>query len=275
MTVRRCPGGLVNAANGDALQFNADGGVDGYWETHAGYDNVVFLLVDEMFSFGANYLAGNDAVGQWHWTLTDADEGVFYGIASVASHPGIVRIESNGDSTPVMDAGGGDTAGSGTSVVQISIDDVAWLRFIVRVPSVNATELSSASQGIGLIQTSTTAALTGATPLFGANGIALFKPNGVANWQVRDSNASSGTNSDTNRAAALNDWIECILINKGSGTWGRIVNGVTLSDHTGAPTGVLVYPAAWIDSADAVNDKFFDIDHFSIGVKTAAANRYS
>jgi hypothetical protein len=273
LTRRRCPAGLVTAAHGDTLQFNAEGGVDGYWETVAGYDNVTHVLCDEMFSFGAGYLNANDAVGQWHWTITDADEGVFYGIAGEANHPGIVRIETTGAATPVIDAGGGDTAGSGTSVVQISIDDIAWVRLIVRIPTVESNDVN-ADYGIGLVQNSTSGELGSSTPNLGGNGLILFKANGTANWLIRDENASAGTNSDTGRAAALSDWIECILTNEGGGTWGVVINGTAIADHTGAPTGVLVYPAAWINSSDAVTNNFFDVDHFSIGLR-AAGNRYS
>lgn len=186
-------------------------------------------------------------------------------ITAVASHPGIrrfTRLAASGSGTSMAYVGDSSTDPA------ISIADVAFLYFVVRAPTVatNQTSLTDKRLVIGLVADASDASN------FGGDGLALILDlDGATTWRIKDENSSSATFTTT-VTATIDGWVECLLINEGSGTWGVFVNGTDYGTHAGVITSGTLVPAV-ICNATAAVGAVLDVDEFTIGF-LSAANRY-
>lgn len=187
---------------------------------------------------------------------------------SEQGHPGVRRFgRPSGAGTGLSFA---YVAQTSTSELTIDISDVAYLYFNVKIPS-EATQAALTSRRfvIGLVQDA--ADLDGTGPDLGGNGLVLWKLNTSGNWFIRDENASAATTTTTN-SAVLGEWVECLMVNEGSGNWGIQVNGTDHGTHSGVATSGMMMLAIGIETTSVV-DAFLDVDEISIGF-LSSVNRF-
>jgi hypothetical protein len=200
-----------------------------------------------------------------HWVWNTAGSMNVTDITSIASHPGIRRF------TRTVASGVGTAmayVGDSSTDPAINISDVAFLYFVVRAPTVavDQTALTDKRLIIGLV-----ADASDPTNL-GGNGLVLILDlDGVTTWRIKDENASSATFTAT-VTATLDVWVECLLVNEGSGNWGIQVNGTDYGTHSGVITSGMLLPAIICNETSAVG-AILDVDEFTIGF-LSAANRY-
>jgi hypothetical protein len=202
-------------------------------------------------------------IGLYHWDVINDDDGPFRGIASEASHPGIVQIEST---AAVNMRVSGSRNSSGQQLPVFDLGEVRELNCIFRVPITSS--FTNCSYGIGLTSSAADADVSGTTPLMGGTALVFHKPSSNANWLARRVTTGTGVGFDSGRAAVLNDWIDATMKNLGGGTWSLRVNGgngVPVATVTGVATSGLVAPLFWMSSTSALQRRF-DVDKFSVGL---------
>lgn len=232
-------------------------------------DGRVKVFSEDFWSLGSGYLSGNDAVGTWHWTNRNSDDGPWRGIASETNHPGIAQVEMTSAPGTISVSASGTF---GSEVPLIDIADVAWLRVVARIPDITGTaELTNTTYGVGLIQAGADANLSGETPVYGGNGIALFKRASVSQWQCRTADGGLGFTQSL-VVATVGNWVEMLAIQTSAGVWDIYANGA-FDSTLGGPASALVYPAFWISSTGS-GQKRFDVDLFELGVRFSG-NRYT
>jgi hypothetical protein len=216
------------------------------------------VLTEQFFGGGATTTIS----GQWGWGVSNITEQDTLG--PEPGHSGIRRYLRAGGTHGYVYA-----ANVAADLGEIDIADVAFLYFVVRIPNTGTqTDLTGRRYFIGLAQDASDT--SGSTPDLGGNGIGLHKPSISASWVIRDENASS-TTTTTTETAVLDDWVECLLVNEGSGNWGILVNGVDHGTHAGVVSSGVMTPVISIDST--ASDLYFDVDEFTIGF-LPSANRY-
>lgn len=258
--------GMAPASGGGTVNFLR---ADGTWTDPL--DGIPELseqpraLIEEFFGAESASLTGNES-GQWAWNSS--------GISSIAEveseegHFGIRRFS-------IAEAGHGYAFASSLATLgQININDITRLVFRVRIPTEGTqTDLADRAFGIGLAEDASDTA--GTTPNLGGNGLVFwFNAAALADWRVRRETGSTGV-SDNTQTAVLDDWVECVLTNAGSGTWSTVVNGVDYGTLTGVAEDVNLVPVIWIDNDDTDGDAYFDVDTFEIYVRAPGSTRYT
>ena len=256
MTTRRCPGGLVTADHGDILQFNKNGGVDGYWETKSlleafGRDYVV--LVDTFpTTHGTGAATSGYSTLGWMTTGTLTLTGVLDG---AIGHPGICRL------TSAVGASSGCfhlPTNAGVTGGPFMLDDVKAFQWIVRT---NTLPAGSIVLGLGD---------NGNSATLGSNSL-YFKTDSTIGANVFHAHARSGaasTEDDTSAyTPAAGFWMILTMVQDASGNFDwNINNGATSGQIPTAdvPFGVAVTPSIFINDTDGANSFQLDVDEFTI-----------
>lgn len=199
-------------------------------------------------------------IGVYHWDVINDDDGPFRGIASEASHPGIVQIESI---TAVNMRVSGSRNSSGQQLGLFDMGQLDFLRFIFRVPTTSS--FTNCNYGIGLTSSAADADVSGTAPLLGGTALVLHKPTSQATWMARRVTAGTGNGVVTPRTAVLGDWVDAIMTNRGGGTWDMRINGVSGTVIAGVATSGLVAPLFWMSSTTSLQRRL-EVDKFTAGV---------